>query len=254
MLWIRSAFFFVFFILGIVGYAAAIVVASPVASLAFRRGLAAAWGRYNLRMLALFCGLRHEIIGAENLPAPPYLIMSKHQSAWETVVFYGLFPSLVWALKKELAHIPFFGWALQATQQIFIDRAHPTEAMKQLLVRSQEEFKRGSSLVVFPEGTRMAPGKVGDYKAGGIGVAVAAGVPIVAVAHNAGLFWGRREFVKRPGVIRVRIAPPIATHQLGRRERQALLERVKESIEGMMAEIGCPGEADLPPAGGPEES
>ncbi|MBF0154476.1 MAG: 1-acyl-sn-glycerol-3-phosphate acyltransferase [Magnetococcales bacterium] len=241
MIVVRSTLFFTLFILGILFFAMLIVMLWPVVPLTFRQRLTRSWASYNSRILALTCGLRHRLEGVENLPPPPYVIMSKHQSAWETVVFHNFFPNFVWVLKHSLKYIPLFGWSLQASGQIFIDRSHGIEAMKKLHRQGQENFRRGVSLLVFPEGTRVAPGSVGEYKPGGVGIAMAAGVPIVPVAHNAGEFWGRRAFLKRSGEIRVRIGPPIMTAGLSRHARQEVLHRVQSSIEGMMAEISRPG-------------
>ncbi|MBF0424924.1 MAG: 1-acyl-sn-glycerol-3-phosphate acyltransferase [Magnetococcales bacterium] len=240
MITMRSALFFIVFILGVIFFALAILLAWPVTPLSFRRRLTRVWAAYNSRMLAVTCGLRHRVLGSEHLPPPPFVILAKHQSAWETVTLHNLFPDFVWVLKQSLRYIPLFGWALVASGQIFIDRAHGVEAMKRLHRQGQENFAHGVSLLVFPEGTRVAPGTVGEYKAGGVGIAMAAGVPIVPVAHNAGEFWGRRAFHKRPGEIQVRIGPSIPTAGLPRHARQEVLDRVQASIEGMMAEISRP--------------
>lgn len=237
MVYIRSALFFPFFILGIVGFATVICLVWPFTGQAFRQGLARGWGRYNRRILALVCGLRDQVEGLENLPPPPYVILSKHQSAWETVTYLAIFPPFVWALKRELKFIPFFGWALMAAGEIFLDRSHGVEAVKTLLRESRAAFDQGLSLLVFPEGTRVAYGEVGNYQAGGVSVAISCGVPIVPVAHNAGYYWPRRSFLKKPGVVRVRIGPPIVTSNLSPAARKALLNQVRDSIEGMMREM-----------------
>ncbi|MBF0624180.1 MAG: 1-acyl-sn-glycerol-3-phosphate acyltransferase [Magnetococcales bacterium] len=239
MVQLRSIVFFVLFMVTVIVYSLAILCAWPVAGLAVRRRLAAAWGTASAWLLARICGLRHRVIGLENLPPPPYVLLSKHQSAWETVVFHAIFPDVVWVLKKSLLYIPFFGWALRASGQIFIDRDQGTQAMKKLHRESRRNFDRGTSLIIFPEGTRVAPGEVGDYKPGGVGIAMAAGLPIVPVAHNAGLYWARRSLLKRPGEVQVRIGRPIPTVGLSRTERKELLNRVREAIEGMMRELSA---------------
>ncbi|MBF0322872.1 MAG: 1-acyl-sn-glycerol-3-phosphate acyltransferase [Magnetococcales bacterium] len=244
MIVVRSTLFFIMFVLGILFFSLLIVLLWPVAPLAFRQRLTRHWASYNSRMLGWICHLHHRLEGVENLPSPPFVIMSKHQSAWETVVFHNFFPNFVWVLKHNLKHIPFFGWSLQASGQIFIDRSHGIEAMKSLHRQGQDNFRRGISLLIFPEGTRVAPGSVGEYKAGGVGLAMAAGVPIVPVAHNAGEYWGRRAFLEHPGVIQVRIGQPVLTEGLSRRARQEVLDKVQGSIEGMMAEITRSGLAE----------
>ncbi|MBF0159953.1 MAG: 1-acyl-sn-glycerol-3-phosphate acyltransferase [Magnetococcales bacterium] len=234
MIAVRSVLFFVLFVLVTVGYSLLIVLSWPLTDLKQRQAIGRLWSRTVNGLLAILCQLRYQVEGLEQLPPPPFVIMAKHQSAWETVAFYAIFPPFVWVLKRSLGWIPFFGWALHATGQIFIDRGQMTEALKIIQQRSQIYFQQGVSLVVFPEGTRVEPGTVGDYKAGGIVIAMAAGVPIVPVAHNAGQFWRRRALLKYPGVIRVRIGPAIATEGLSRTERKALLSQVRDSIEGMM--------------------
>lgn len=237
MTWVRSLLFFVSFVLGIVVYAVAIVLVWPLVALERRQALASGWSRFNVRLLALTCGLTHRVEGVERLPPPPYVILAKHQSAWETITWFAIFSPFAYVLKKGLMYIPFFGWALRATDQIFIDRGHNVESMRKLQEEGGKRLGQGRSLLIFPEGTRVAPGQVGDYKGGGVVMAMAAGVPIVPVAHNAGVFWARRSFLKHPGVIQVRIGPPIATAGLPKTARKALLQQVQESIEGMMAEL-----------------
>lgn len=234
---LRSGLFFVFFVVGIVVYATLIVTLWPITSLAQRRKMACSWAQYNRRLLAVMCGLRDNIVGLEHLPPPPFVILCKHQSAWETVTLHALFPTFVLVLKKSLLFIPFFGWALKATGQIAINRKREIEALRILQSEGKRQCAEGTSILIFPEGTRVAPGTVGHYNAGGVVLAMAAGVPIVPVAHNAGRFWGRRSFVKKPGEIQLRIGHPIETHGLEKQARKTLVLQVQAAIEGMMAEI-----------------
>ncbi|MEO5353946.1 MAG: 1-acyl-sn-glycerol-3-phosphate acyltransferase [Magnetococcus sp. XQGC-1] len=237
MIVLRSGLFFVLFVVGILFYATLIVGLWPVTSLAQRRGMAAAWAQYNRRILAVVCGLRERIIGRENLPPPPFILLCKHQSAWETVTLHALFPPFVLVLKKSLLFIPFFGWALKATGQIAIHRQREIEALRILHTEGKRLCAQGVCILIFPEGTRVPPGSVGHYNAGGVSLAMAAGVPIVPLAHNAGTFWGRRSFLKKPGEIQLRIGPPIPTQGLEKTARKELLQQVQASIEGMMAEM-----------------
>ncbi|MBF0399865.1 MAG: 1-acyl-sn-glycerol-3-phosphate acyltransferase [Magnetococcales bacterium] len=234
---LRSGLFFVLFVAGIVVYATLIVAAWPFTTLAQRRQIACSWAQYNRRLLAVVCGLRDRIIGLERLPPPPFVLLCKHQSAWETVTLHALFPTFVLVLKKSLLYIPFFGWALKATGQIAINRSREIEALRILQTEGKRACAQGTSILIFPEGTRVAPGAVGHYNAGGVALAMAAGVPIVPVAHNAGLFWGRRSFVKKPGTIQLRIGHPIETQGLEKQARKNLLIQVQTAIEEMMAEI-----------------
>lgn len=237
MIWVRSTAFTILFTLGTIGFSVAMLVAWPLTSLRGRWRISQAWARYGRWLLAVVCRLHDQVEGLELLPPPPFVILSKHQSAWETVVFMAIFPPVIWVLKRSLIYIPFFGWALRASDQIFINREHGLEAIRTIDRESKRRFSQGFSLVVFPEGTRVAPGRVGDYKAGGVLPALAAGVPIVPVAHNAGAFWGRKAFLKKPGVIQVRIGPPIPTIGLTSKAHKQLLAQVRETIEEMMPPV-----------------
>ena len=186
------------------------------------------WARFITGWLALTCNLRHEVIGLEQLPGVASVILSKHQSAWETIAFQTIFPAQTWALKKEALWIPFFGWGLAATHPIAINRVARHRALGDLLGQGINRLAEGRYVVIFPEGTRMAPGESGVYFPGGAMLAVKAGVPVIPVAHNAGLFWPRRGFIKRPGTIRVSIGAPIMTE--GKKAR-AINDHARQWIE-----------------------
>lgn len=156
-------------------------------------------------------GIHYVVLGAENLPKQPAIILAKHQSAWETVAFLCLFPPVSPVIKQELLKLPFFGWAFRMLSPIAIDRSAGREALKQIVAQGKEKLAAGFWVLVFPEGTRMAPGEKGRYGIGGGWLAAETGVPIVPVAHNAGEVWPKNAFVKRPGTITVSIGPPIAT-------------------------------------------
>ena len=186
------------------------------------------WARFITGWLALTCNLRHEVVGLEQLPGVASVILSKHQSAWETIAFQTIFPAQTWALKKEALWIPFFGWGLAATHPIAINRTARHRALGDLLGQGINRLAEGRYVVIFPEGTRMAPGESGVYFPGGAMLAVKAGVPVIPVAHNAGLFWPRRGFIKRPGTIRVSIGAPIMTE--GKKAR-AINDHARQWIE-----------------------
>ncbi|MBF0454827.1 MAG: 1-acyl-sn-glycerol-3-phosphate acyltransferase [Magnetococcales bacterium] len=234
---LRSSLFFLLFTMGIIGFATYILLLVPVTNLSQRRRVVPSWGKYNRAILAATCGLTVRVWGRENLPPPPYVILCKHQSAWETVTLQALFPECVLVLKKSLLKIPFFGWGLMATGQIAIDRSQGVKALRLMAVKCQEVFDVGRTVLIFPEGTRVEPGEVGKYNPGGVGMALTAGVPIVPVAHNAGSFWRPRAFLKQPGEIQLRIGAAIPTAGLGKGDRKALTRQVQDAVEGMMAEI-----------------
>ncbi len=244
--YVGSCVFFLFLMVGIVFFTVWIAGVRPFSTLGHRREIARTWAAYNRRMLSVTCGLSDCVAGVEHLPPPPYLLFAKHQSAWETLTLHALFPVFVLVLKKSLLNIPFFGWSLRATEQIAIDRDLGVQSMHILRDRGMEEFGRGVSVLVFPEGTRMAPGEVGKYNGGGIALAIEAGVPIVPLGHNAGVFWGRRAFVKRAGVIQVRIGRAIATRGCDKKDRKRLLEQAKGCVEEMMAAMrGSEGDSPM---------
>ena len=154
-------------------------------------------------------GIRYVVEGLENLPKQPSIILAKHQSAWETVAFLFLFPPVSPVIKQELLNVPFFGWAFRMLSPIAIDRGAGHEALKQIVSRGAEKLAQGFWVLVFPEGTRVAPGEKGRYGIGGGWLAAETGAPIVPVAHNAGEVWPKNAFIKRPGTVTVRIGPVI---------------------------------------------
>lgn len=192
------------------------------------------WGHVVIWMARVVVGIRFQVEGLENLPKDPCVILSKHQSAWETIAFQQIFPPLSFVLKKNLLHIPFFGWGLALFSPIAIDRAAGREAMKQIEVQGKERLKTGFCVLVFPEGTRVTPGEKGNYQVGGPWLAVKAGVPVLPVAHNAGRFWPKHAFIKKPGLITVVIGPPIPT--AGRKATQVLAE-TEAWIEDTMSRL-----------------
>ena len=154
-------------------------------------------------------GIRYVVQGAENLPAQPAVILAKHQSAWETVAFLCLFPPISPVIKQELLNVPFFGWAFRMLSPIAIDRSAGREALKQIARKGKEKLAQGFWVLVFPEGTRVAPGEKGRYGIGGSWLAAETGTPIVPVAHNAGELWPKNAFIKRPGTVTISIGPVI---------------------------------------------
>lgn len=192
------------------------------------------WAAFNLWWLGVACGLRHEIEGLENIPAEASVILCKHQSAWETLALQCVFPPQVWVLKRELLRIPIYGWALATMEPIAIDRSAGMRALKTIATLGKPWLERGVWVVVFPEGTRVAPGEKRKYQAGGGMLAVESGRRVVPVAHNSGLFWPRNSLRKKPGRITMRIGPPIAS--AGRTADQ-ITRLAEEWIERAAAEL-----------------
>jgi 1-acyl-sn-glycerol-3-phosphate acyltransferase len=169
------------------------------------------WGRLNLRLQRVICGLDYRVEGLENLPLDgPCIVLAKHQSAWETIALRGILrDDQSWVLKQELLRIPLFGSALKSGKPIPIDRSAGRKAITKLVEQGREYLAEGRILIIFPEGTRTAPGERGRYGIGGALLAERSGIDVVPIAHNAGVFWRRRGVNKYPGEIQVRIGPVV---------------------------------------------
>lgn len=192
------------------------------------------WAHAVLWWLKVTCNLRYAVTGREHLPATPSIILSKHQSAWETIALQSIFPPQVWVLKRELLMIPFFGWGLWAVGSIPIDRSSGREALKKLVNHGKDRLRRGLWVVIFPEGTRTAPGVRGKYHIGGAWLASHTETTVVPVAHNAGRFWRKNSILKYPGVIQVVIGQPIDTTGL---KPDAVNQQVEDWIETQMQSL-----------------
>lgn len=193
-----------------------------------------AWAHFNLWCLRWLCRLDYTVEGRENIPASDAVFFWKHQSTWETVAQFGLLPPLACVLKRELMWVPLLGWALARLRQIPIDRGSGGRAVRQVVREGRERLDEGMLVVIFPEGTRMAPGQTRRYGVSGAALARESGRPVVPVAHNAGDFWHRRGLRKKPGTIHVVFGPPIQTAGLGPSEINA---RAQAWIEETMARI-----------------
>lgn len=179
-------------------------------------------------------GIRVNVEGLENRPVTPGVVLAKHQSAWETLSLLPWFYPQTWVLKRELLRIPLFGWGLGRLDPIAIDRGAGREALRQVISQGERRIADGRWVVVFPEGTRVLPGQSVRYQQGGALLACRAGVPVVPVAHNAGEHWQRRGWRLRPGVIQVRIGPPIET--AGRTPAE-VIRATEDWIESTMATL-----------------
>lgn len=209
---IRSALYFVAMVLSVLFFGLAMVTVGMVLGLGVRDWLSKSWGSTNLWLMRVICGLKYRIQGAENLPSGAAIVMSKHQSSWETMSLKGFLPKeQTWILKQELMKIPVFGWALASVPTIAIDRSAGRKAITQIVDQGTQFLNQGRVVVIFPEGTRTAPGTRQKYGIGGGMLAEKSGYPVIPVAHNAGVFWGRRALRKQPGVIDVVVGQAIDT-------------------------------------------
>lgn len=228
---IRSILFLLLQIILTIPFGLAVLILLPLPRLPRYRFITL-WGRMVIFLARWVLGIRHRVIGLEHLPDVPAVVLSKHQSAWETIAFQQIFPPISFVLKKSLLHIPFFGWGLAAFSPIAIDRGAGREALKQIEAQGKERLGQGFWVLVFPEGTRVSPGETGNYQIGGPWLAAKAGAPVVPVAHNAGRLWPKNAFIKHPGEITVVIGPTISTQ--GRKASDVLAETEKW-IESTMA-------------------
>ena len=214
---------------------ALIALASAPLPRMLRYRIISGWSRLILWLARVILGIEWRVEGRENLPSRPAVILAKHQSAWETLAFQHIFPPQVHVLKRELLWIPFFGWGLALMSPIAIDRSRGVAALRAIAKRGQQRLDQGFWVVVFPEGTRVAPGESRDYQPGGAWLAAASGAPIVPVAHNAGLFWPRNAFLKRPGTVTIRIGPSIDPRN---RDPLTINAMAKEWIEEQQKALG----------------
>ena len=205
---LRSSLFVLALILITPPYALVALATFPLPPMT-RYRIISGWSRCVILLAKMILKIDWRVEGREHLPRRPAVILAKHQSAWETMAFQLLFPPQVLVLKRELLWLPFFGWGLALMSPIAIDRRRGHSALRFMAKRGRQRLEQGFWVVVFPEGTRVAPGKKRHYQIGGAWLAAAAGAPVVPVAHNAGLLWPRYAFMKRPGTITVRIGPPI---------------------------------------------
>jgi 1-acyl-sn-glycerol-3-phosphate acyltransferase len=196
--------------------------------------IARSWARQVLWVLERLCGLKFTVEGRERIPAGNHIVLSNHTSAWETVAQFLIFPPQVWVLKRELLWIPFVGWGLKLLRPIAIDRGEGHRAVNQVIEQGQARLEDGLWIIIFPEGTRVVAGETRRFGVSGALLAVASGKSLVPLSHNAGTFWPRRGFLKKPGTIRVIIGEPIES--VGKDPRE-LNEEARQSIEAGLARI-----------------
>ena len=234
MTWLCSAAFNLWFY----GLTVVLAIASPgVRLFAPRRamGYARAWVRLVLAALRPLCGITWAVSGLEHLPASgAALIASMHQSAFDTLIWTQLAPRFAFVLKRELLRIPLFGPMLTATGMIPVDRRGGPAALRALLCEADRAMAGQRQIVIFPEGTRAAPGAMLRLQPGVAALAARTGLPVIPVATDSGLYWGRRAFRKRPGVIRIVILPPIPPGL----PREVLMERLHQALTQATARLG----------------
>jgi 1-acyl-sn-glycerol-3-phosphate acyltransferase len=183
--------------------------------------------RIILWLLEAIVGTKMEVRGRENLPPGPVLVVAKHQSAWDTFALIPLFADPAIVLKDELKWIPFYGWFCVKFRHILVRRDKAAVALKELVADAKDRVAEGRQIIIFPEGTRMAPGAEPDYKPGYVALYDALGVPAVPLALNSGHFWPRRQLKRYPGTIIVSILPPVPPGM----PRKLAKQRIETAIE-----------------------
>ena len=239
MLALRSVALNVLFYLNLVLH---IILALPTFFLPPRAfmALAKSWGRTSNALLAV-AGIRVEMRGLEKIPPGALLVASKHQSVWETFALIPLFDFPAFIYKRELIWIPVFGWYLWKSGQVPVDRKARGGAMAGMIESARQELARSRQIVIFPEGTRTAPGAPPAYKNGLANLYAALGVPCLPIALNSGVFWPRRKFLRYPGTIVAEVLDPIPPGL----DREAFAARVQADIESATARLVAEGERQL---------
>jgi 1-acyl-sn-glycerol-3-phosphate acyltransferase len=231
--WLGSVLFTLYLFASVPCYALVAVVVAPFGPRAVYR-VGKHWASTVLRLLGMLCRLDYRVRGMEHLSTTPCVVLMKHSSAWETLAQVEIFPRQTWVVKRELMWAPVFGWVLPLFKPIAIDRKGGRDAVQQVLAQGQERLRDGLWVVIFPEGTRVPRGETRRYGISGALLAIAAGRAIIPVAHNAGDYWPRRGWLKRPGTIEVVIGEPIDTRG---RDARAITEETRAWIEETLAEI-----------------
>lgn len=172
--------------------------------------IAYSWCSNAVQLARWLLAIDYQVKGWENVPERPCVLVSNHQSTWETFFLTGHFEPLTQVLKRELLRVPFFGWAIRQLNPIAINRSHPKEALRQVAAQGRQRLEEGVWVLIFPEGTRAPVGQPLKFSRSAAALAASAGLPVLPVAHNAGLFWPRNGWNKHPGTIQVVIGEPLS--------------------------------------------
>lgn len=205
------------------------------------------WSRFNIWLVGILAGTKYELRGLKHLPHGVAFVASKHQSMWDTLALVALLDDPAVVLKRELTHIPFYGWYAWKARMIAVDRGAHARAVRSMLAQAEQVVRDGRQIAIFPQGTRVAPGASHEYKPGAAALYRRLGLPCVPVAVNSGLFWPRRKFLHYPGTIVMEFLEPIEAG-LDRRTFAAELEtRIETASNRLMAEAGFRPAAEAPP-------
>ena len=234
MLFLRSLLYFIGSIISliVITLCGLFLVILPYS---YRQRFLSNWAIFCIWWLKISLNITTDIKGSENVNSSPSVIISNHQSTWETLAFQTIFPAHTWVLKQELLWLPVFGWSLALLKPIVINRGDKLNAIKKVIKQGSERLSQGISVVVFPEGTRQTYKHLGDYQNGAAAIAKKSGHDIIPVYHNAGKFWPKGSFIKKPGVITVVIGKPISSSfltssELTKEVRNWTLEQEKKLL------------------------
>ena len=194
------------------------------------------WARTNMWLLDRIGGVKSEVTGQENLPEGSYIVAPKHQSAYDTFAFLPWIPDAIYILKRELMWIPMFGWYVAKMRMIPINRGARSVALKKAVILTKERMKEGRQLLIYPEGTRRPAGAPPEYKYGIVELYAQLNVPVVPIAHVAGLYWPRRKFLRYPGTIKGRFLPPIPAGLPREEFRQRLIAETEAACDALLVE------------------
>lgn len=223
-----------------IGQIVATIVIAPLVLLTIKFSLSRRylfimwWVDFNLWWLKVTCNLTYVVHGKEHIPDSGCVVMSNHQSAWETILLNRLFPGCAYVLKKELFKLPFFGWALSSLDQIPIDRSAGIRALDEVVHLGSASIANNRKVIIFPEGTRVPVDERPSFQAGASLLATRAGSSVLPIAHNAGRYWPRHGFIKRPGVIQLHVGPLVSSAGL---KPRALNTKVENWIRAKQDEI-----------------
>jgi len=230
---IRSVLFTVIMFLSVIPHSL-LVVFGRLFGAEVAYSLVVLWARGIIGLCVRLCKLNFVVEGKENLPEQNSVVLMKHSSTYETIAEFLFFPRQCWVLKREIMWAPFLGWGVAAVHPIAINRGAGRSAVEQVIEQGKKKLDNGIWVMIFPEGTRMAPGKTRRYGISGALLAQKTGRLLVPVAHNAGDFWPRRGWIKRPGTVRFCIGPPVDP---AGRDLVEVNQEIQDWIENKVAEI-----------------
>jgi len=235
MQWIRSLVFTTLLFVTTMAFGVVVLVSALLPlTIEQRYVIPRYWGLFETWLARVVAGIDYVVEGQENLPKEPFISLWKHSTAWETMAQMFVVPTASWLLKREVLWIPIVGWAVSTYKPIAINRSAGHSAVNQVVNQGRERLAAGMGVIVYPEGTRVAPGQTRKYGVSGALLAIETGAPVVPIAHNSGYFWPRRSLLKRPGRIYVVIGKPIDPRGLDARE---INRQAQEWIEATIAEI-----------------